>query len=358
LTDISTAAGDWTFSQMVFGSVGADAVQTPDRVLANYLTAAAVVGANAVLIGSDGARGMKTSLLSVTDAGLVAATTAGTLATTNDLLTLTQSTTGATGMASTLTDILFRQHAHEGSAVNFGRIGFGAEGNITADVATQDSYFAIHTCLNGTLSEAFRTTASKRIGVNTTNPSAIVQIKDTESTNTDQLVLSNSTNLTSLHIGVFSEVGYIYSNAKYRSGWSQDNAAWSSWGVEFGAGSDAAKFRRSPAGSTTFVDIVTIGPSGIGVGTSTAGASAAKTIAIANGTAPTAGVANQVEIYSVDCSLGSATLGFWTEQAPDADVLKLTNDGTGVGYYATHFHPVLIQGVEYFIPLCVPVQAT
>lgn len=53
----------------------------------------------------------------------------------------------------------------------------------------------------------------------------------------------------------------------------------------------------------------------LGIGTTTFGSSAAKVLALFNGTAPTTSPADTVQLYSVDLSAGNATLGLRTETA-------------------------------------------
>lgn len=79
----------------------------------------------------------------------------------------------------------------------------------------------------------------------------------------------------------------------------------------------------------------------VGIGTTTFGTSAAGSLAIGNGTAPTTSIANQIEIFSVDIA-AAATIGIRTEAAVAVDVDE------------TKFSdklPVKINGTDYFIML-------
>lgn len=79
----------------------------------------------------------------------------------------------------------------------------------------------------------------------------------------------------------------------------------------------------------------------IGIGTATFGTNAVSSLSIANATAPTALVANQIQIYSVDSSDATATLGLFLEQAVEAI-------GT---FTASHKIKVLINGTAYWLQL-------
>ncbi len=63
-------------------------------------------------------------------------------------------------------------------------------------------------------------------------------------------------------------------------------------------------------------DLLNINASGnVGIGTTTFGTSAAKVLALFNGTVPTTSPADTVQLFSVDLSAGNATLGIRTETA-------------------------------------------
>ena len=75
-------------------------------------------------------------------------------------------------------------------------------------------------------------------------------------------------------------------------------------GISFSAGNNAL-------GSQTQMAVLTT--TGLGLGTSTFGTSAAKVLAIANGTAPTTGPADTVQFYSSDDAAGHTIPSFFTE---------------------------------------------
>lgn len=79
----------------------------------------------------------------------------------------------------------------------------------------------------------------------------------------------------------------------------------------------------------------------VGIGTATFGTSAAGALAIKNGTAPTANVADVTQIFSKDASTGGATLGLFTEAAVESI-------GT---FTASHKLKIWINGTEYWIQL-------
>lgn len=78
------------------------------------------------------------------------------------------------------------------------------------------------------------------------------------------------------------------------------------------------RFQTTPTGSTTIATDMTVQGSNIGIGTETFGTSAAKVLAIFNGTEPSTSPADTIQLYSVDLSAGNATLGLRTETAVTA----------------------------------------
>ena len=92
--------------------------------------------------------------------------------------------------------------------------------------------------------------------------------------------------------------------------------------------------------STTAAQTLTFN-SNVGILTSTFGANSDAVLGIANGTAPVAHVDNEIQIYSVDSSDSTATLGLMLEQAVE-DIGTFT---------ATKKIKVKINGVEYWLEL-------
>lgn len=80
----------------------------------------------------------------------------------------------------------------------------------------------------------------------------------------------------------------------------------------------------------------------LGLNTTSFGANALNSFAIANGTAPTTSIANQIEIFSTDISGGDATLGLRTESSVAADT-----DETQF----SHKLAVKINGTNYYFML-------
>jgi sugar lactone lactonase YvrE len=79
----------------------------------------------------------------------------------------------------------------------------------------------------------------------------------------------------------------------------------------------------------------------VGIGTTTTDSTAVKVLSIANGTAPTAHVDNQIQAYSVDSSDATATLGLMLEQ-------QVEDIGT---FTESHKIKIKINGTEYWISL-------
>jgi hypothetical protein len=78
-----------------------------------------------------------------------------------------------------------------------------------------------------------------------------------------------------------------------------------------------------------------------GLDVQTFGTNGNSVFGIGNGTAPTTSVANAIQIFSVDSSNATATLGLFLEQAVEAI-------GT---FTASHKLKVKINGTEYWLQL-------
>lgn len=92
--------------------------------------------------------------------------------------------------------------------------------------------------------------------------------------------------------------------------------------------------------STASPDFNDVKVNGASVGTNGDGV-----VAIKNGTAPTTSPADEVQLFSVDSSDGTATLGLRTEQA-----IEDAESGSGV-FNATHKLKVKVNGTEYWLSL-------
>lgn len=79
-------------------------------------------------------------------------------------------------------------------------------------------------------------------------------------------------------------------------------------------GSDGAiQFYNGPTGSAPGITLVMTSSGNLGIGTSTFGTSAAKVLALFNGTAPSTGPADTVQFYSSDDAAGHTIPSFFTE---------------------------------------------
>ena len=97
-------------------------------------------------------------------------------------------------------------------------------------------------------------------------------------------------------------------------------------GIYIGSGAHGIYFN----GSNTGINITTFDGTAVGV------------LSIGNGTAPAAHADNTIQVYSVDSSDATATLGLYTEQAVEA---------VGAGFTTSHKLKVLVNGTEYWIAL-------
>ena len=138
-----------------------------------------VDGANNQLITDDG-DGTVTSEAQLTfDGDVLAITGTGSATSNKDILTITNDG-NASSMTATETSILFNQFYYDGSSpavADAGRISIGTEGNWTSTTSTQDSYLALETALNGTVTENLRITSAGLVGINNTDPGSLLDVR-------------------------------------------------------------------------------------------------------------------------------------------------------------------------------------
>lgn len=100
-------------------------------------------------------------------------------------------------------------------------------------------------------------------------------------------------------------------------------------------GSNALTFKKN---TTTVMTLSVDG--NLGIGTATFGTSAAKVLALANGTVPSTSPADMVQLFSTDISAGNASLGIRTEAA-------VSTSNVGV----SHTLAVTVNGTIYYMQL-------
>lgn len=100
----------------------------------------------------------------------------------------------------------------------------------------------------------------------------------------------------------------------------------------------AADTIAASTGGTESIRITSTG--NLGLGTFTFGTSAAKTFAIATGTAPTTGPADTIQIYSTDLSAGNTMLSLYTE----GTVVNVNATAA-----ATHRIAIRVNGTVYYL---------
>ncbi len=138
-----------------------------------------VDGANNQLITDDG-DGTVTSEAQLTfDGDVLAITGTGSAKGNKDILTITNDV-NASDMDGTETSILFNQWYYDGSSpavADAGRISIGTETDWTSTTSTQDSYMALETALNGTVTENVRITSAGLVGINNTDPASLLDVR-------------------------------------------------------------------------------------------------------------------------------------------------------------------------------------
>jgi hypothetical protein len=160
--------------------------------------------------------------------------------------------------------------------------------------------------------EAFRVTSAYRLGVNTTAPSNALSVG------------SNALSTVALDWTGDNNAKASYS-ANHATGEVRFFAATNYFPTFYSNNAEAA--RVTTGGNLT-------------LGTTAAGTSATKTLAISTGVAPTTGPADTIQIYSSDLSAGNTVLSLYTEGTP-VSVNAVTE--------ATHRIAVRINGTLYYL---------
>ena len=181
--DDSSAAKRESFEDLLDTVAGTVATTGLDRsgatLVVSDLHPVGVSGANNQLLTDDG-DGTVTSEAQLTFTGDVLAVTGTGSATSNlDILTLTNDG-NASSMTGTETSVLFNQFYYDGSSpavADAGRISVGTEGNWTSTTSTQDSFMALETALNGTVTENVRITSAGLVGINNDDPGSLLDVR-------------------------------------------------------------------------------------------------------------------------------------------------------------------------------------
>lgn len=154
LFQLEDAGGNAVENAAAIDVIWSDATaDSEDAAILFMLKAAGAAIAEKVRIASDGSIGV-----GVTPSSLLDLQKAGTAKANLDLLELTNSGNAA-DMDVTETSILFNQFYYDATTpavADAARIVVGTEQDWTSTAATQDSYMALHTALNGTVAEKLR----------------------------------------------------------------------------------------------------------------------------------------------------------------------------------------------------------
>lgn len=137
--------------------------------------------------------------------------------------------------------------------------------------------------------------------ITNTTAGASAQSRLQMSSDTYALYVGQYSSSTSAYGALVANGSYLYSSSTQLT-FMVDNA---SGVIAFATGGNAEKVRFDAAGN-------------IGIGTSTFGTSAAKVLALFNGTVPSTSPADTVQLFSTDISAGNASLGMRTETAVTA----------------------------------------
>jgi hypothetical protein len=154
-------------------------------------------------------------------------------------------------------------------------------------------------------SERVRITATGNVGIGTASPDALLSVNGIASFGAGAAATPSIAAFGDLNTGMWFPAA--------------DTVAWSTSGSE--------RMRITSGGN-------------LGLGTSTFGTSAAVTLAIATGTAPTTGPADTIQIYSTDLTAGNTMLSLYTEGT-------IVNTNTTAA--TTHRIAIRVNGTVYYL---------
>lgn len=186
--------------------------------------------------------------------------------------------------------------------------------------------FGLSASAFGSSSNIFWDNANARLGIGTASPVSKLHLSDTAGMS---LVMDSTVSgasgiqmfASSAGLAAFNSVASKYGGS---TGWLIGGVgAVDTLGIHT-AGVERARFNAS----------------GLAIGTSTFGSSAASVLAIATGTAPTTGPADTIQLYSSDLSAGNTMLSLYTE---GTSVNSSTTNTT------THKIAIRVNGTVYYL---------
>jgi hypothetical protein len=238
---------------------------------------------------------------------------------------------------------------------NAATTGLTASGLIVSTVAGANSVIPLQALHAG--SEIMRLTSTGRLGIGTTSPNSLLEVRGT-STSFDGYI-----QVTTAAAGGGARTPAILLKDEYyasQGGLTGTYIASVNAGLNLELASSStdvyvarAKLLIGLSNTATFVfsasankgasytESMRLNDSGnLGLGTSTFGTSATRTLAIGSGTAPATGPADTIQIYSSDLSAGNTMLSIYTEG---------TTVNANTTAAATHRIAVRINGTVYYL---------
>jgi hypothetical protein len=185
---------------------------------------------------------------------------------------------------------------------------------------------------------------SGNVGIGTTAPVTRLHVLDALSGG--QLIVANSETNNGEKYGTFATQHYTNAEEPALGMAVQSNATDNNVLIggaigEFNAATRVSFYTAANNTTTSGTERMRITSAGnVGIGTTAAGTSAERVLAIGTGVAPTTGPADTIQIYSTDLSAGNTILSLYTEGTP-------VNANTTAA--ATHRIAVRINGTVYYL---------
>jgi hypothetical protein len=254
----------------------------------------------------------------------------------------------AASMANTETSIVWKQYYYDAvrpAEAYSGKITVGTVGNWTSTTRTQMSFMTLNTRDEDSWVEVMRLTNSGYVGIGCDNPSAYLDIEggNAPTAPTVFIELTNTANdasMTGTGAAILFNQFYYDAYPDYRPAARIMALTETNW-TSAEAGSNAALVFETVLNATLTERARLTSGGNWCIGLADCEAGSRYVLGISNGIAPDDHVDNAIQIYSVDSSDSTATLGLYLEQA-------IEEVGT---FTPSHKIKIKINGTEYWVQL-------